>query len=337
MKRHTRSPWVSFLVLTALAGIFPGFPGSNGAAPEPRIPRVTLGIALEPLGALTIVAADKALFEKNGLPATFRYYPSGKLALEALCAGEVDLATVSETPVVFQSFHRRDIRIVATLGTSDDEPRIVARKDSGIRSPQDLRGKRLGTQRGSAVHFFLHLFLLRHRIPYEELTVRFHDPEELLPALIRGDIDAYSMREPYVTRARRELGDAVAVFSEPGLYVKTYCLVTTRAFAAGHPGTLVRALRSLVAAESFAREHPLEARRIVSRRLGAPEPEFDPLWAKLTFRVALEQALLVSMRDEAQWAITNNLTETKVMPNYFDHLYLDGLKAVRPEAVTVIH
>ncbi len=42
------------------------------------------------------------------------------------------------------------------------------------------------------------------------------------------------------------------------------------------------------------------------------------------------------MDDEARWSIANNLTDKTVVPNYLDYIYLDGLEALKPEAVTII-
>ena len=37
------------------------------------------------------------------------------------------------------------------------------------------------------------------------------------------------------------------------------------------------------------------------------------------------------------WLGKNNLTASPDIPNYLNHLYPDGLRAVKPESVTVIH
>jgi NitT/TauT family transport system substrate-binding protein len=51
----------------------------------------------------------------------------------------------------------------------------------------------------------------------------------------------------------------------------------------------------------------------------------------------LNQSLLLTLEDQTRWAIKNHLTARPDMPNYLNSLYLDGLKAVKPESVTVIH
>jgi hypothetical protein len=43
------------------------------------------------------------------------------------------------------------------------------------------------------------------------------------------------------------------------------------------------------------------------------------------------------MEDEARWMINNKLTAEKQVPDFAAYLYLDGLRAVKPGAVNIIH
>ncbi len=42
------------------------------------------------------------------------------------------------------------------------------------------------------------------------------------------------------------------------------------------------------------------------------------------------------MEDEGRWMINNNLTPEKQIPNFLDYIFMDGLKAIKPEAVNII-
>jgi NitT/TauT family transport system substrate-binding protein len=63
----------------------------------------------------------------------------------------------------------------------------------------------------------------------------------------------------------------------------------------------------------------------------------DELWPTYRFNIALNQSLLLALEDETRWAIKNELTARTDVPNYLNYVYLDGLRAVKPESVTVIH
>jgi NitT/TauT family transport system substrate-binding protein len=297
---------------------------------------ITIGVEQGPLSSLMMTAEDQGFFSKHGVDVTVKYYASGKLALNGMFSGEVDLATPAETPFVFSSFERRDFSIVATIGSSDNEAKIVARKDMGIQKPGDLRGKRIATQKASAVHFFLHSFLTKYGLSDKDIKLSFKHPDELVPALANGEIDAFSMREPYVSKAKTLLKDNIIVFEEPGLYLKTYNLVALNTFIKDRPQAVKSILRALIKSEEFVKKHPEHAQRIVSNKTGVQESEVAGLWSDLRFEVSLEQSHLTSLENEARWAIRNKLADGKKIPNYLNFIYLDALEAVKPKGVTII-
>lgn len=324
------------LLLGIIAGIASGilFTTTNGFTGIRE--QITIGVDQSLLSALIMVAEDQGFFSKEGVDVMVKYYASGKLALNGMFSGEVDLATPAETPIVFSSFERMDFSILATTGSSDNEAKIVARKDSGIQKPGNLQGKRIATQEGSAVHFFLHSFLIKHGLSEKEIKLSFKHPDELVPALANGEIDAFSMREPYVSRAKTLLRNNIVVFEEPGLYLKTYNLVAFHTFIKDRLQAVKSALQALIKSEEFIKKYPKRAQKIVSNKTGVKESEVASLWPDLRFEVSLEQSLLSSLENEARWAIRNKLTDRTKVPNYLSFIYLDALKAVKPKGVTII-
>jgi len=310
-------------------------PTTSGAATV--IPETaTLGLALQSPSALVFIADHEGYFTQAGLVLQVRDYPSGKRALEGLLAGEADLVTSADVPCVVSSFERLDLRLLATICAADDEPRIVARKDRGIRQPGDLRSKRVATQKASAVHFFLHNFLGKYGLTERDVKLSFMKAEELAPALVAGTIDAFSMREPYVSEARRGLGDRAVVFAGPGLYRRTDSMVTTSGFLAARPQVAERLIAGLLQAEEMVAANPRRAAEVVAARLGLTPSEAAAVMHGLDLRVRLDQSLLQSLEDIARWAMHEKMTRQTTMPNYLPMLYLTGLEAQRPEAVTII-
>lgn len=298
---------------------------------------VKIGVSKEPLASLVTIAYEKHLFSQEGIDVIIKEYPSGKLALKGMLEGEVEVATVAVTPIVFNSFNYQDFRIVATIGSSDNEPRIIARKDRGINKPGDLRGKRIATQRASAVHFFLHMFLINNWMSENNVDISFKKAIELPDAIASGEIDAFSMREPFISQAQALLGDNAVIFEEPGLYIKTSNLVALNGFVKDRSETLRKILEALLKAEKFIRNNPGQAVKIISRKLEVEEKKLAIIWKELELEVKLEQSLLISLEDEARWAIKSNLIEVTTIPNYLKFICLDSLKAVNPDIFTIIH
>lgn len=53
-------------------------------------------------------------------------------------------------------------------------------------------------------------------------------------------------------------------------------------------------------------------------------------------RTDQEPAGSLALEDESMWAMTNRLTAATKLPNYLDFIYLQGLRAVKPDAVRIL-
>lgn len=296
--------------------------------------KVTLGMDI--IASLITIGQEQGFFSQEGLEVTIRKYPTGKAAFEGMLAGEVDMASVAETPIVFKSFGQQDFSILTGLSFSDNFVKIAARKDKGILKPADLRGKRIATPQGTVFHFFSHLFLIKNGLSENDVRLLFKKPEELISGLVRGEFDAFSFREPSISEAKKLLGDKAVVFADPGLCLQTFNMVALKGLIKDKPETIKRVLRALIQAEEFSKKYPDKAKKIISRYMEISETEMAVVWSDVAFRVSLDQGLLLSLEDEARWVINNKLTDKTKVPNYLDFIYFDGLKAVKPEAVTII-
>ncbi|HEB95538.1 MAG TPA: hypothetical protein ENI96_03790 [Sedimenticola thiotaurini] len=295
-----RDKWIGAGVLALLLLLVIGYPLIREGNDDDRL-SVRLGAAEDLINSLVWIAADQGFFEARGVDVRLQEYRSGKRALRGLLEGRVELVTTSEVPFMKALQEHPDLRLLATVGTTDNEIHVVARRDRGISEPKDLVGRRIGTQRASAVHFFLSSFLLQHYIPASAVELRFMRAEQLPGALAAGEIDAFSMREPYIHQARQLLGERLVLFSEPGLYRKTFNLVATREFAAANPELLRRFLAGLLQAENFVYRHPERAQRILARIRGLTPGEVAAVWDSYTFSVLLDQDLLLQLQQEEQW------------------------------------
>jgi len=299
---------------------------------------VRLGLPLQLSATLCIVAAEQGYFDKEGLKVTVKNYNSGNQALNnGLFTGEVDVIVTAEVPIVFSSFTRNDFNILASVGIMDGYTMIVARTKSGIRKPADLKGKRIATQKGSAIHFFLHLFLLKHHLSEKDIKLTFMKIEELPEALSRGEIDAFSSTDLSLGEAKAKLGgDGIAVFDDHSLYSYMMLSVASKKFVRENPDAAKSILKAFIRAEEFIRNQPEETKKILSKKLNLPIAEVADALGKSRFVVQLPQSLIVAMEDEARWVRDSKLAQAKTLPNYLDLIHIDALKSVRPRSVGII-
>lgn len=313
--------------------VWTGTPRSTGPL-EP----VTLAADTSYVGTgLAFIAQAKGYFTDAGLNVTIRSESTGRAALEAALNGQADLATVADIPVVFAALNGRLPTVVATIFRSAKDHGIVGRKDRGIATPADLKGKRIGVTLGTSGHFALDAFLVQQKLSIGDVALRNLKPEELIVALTQGDIDAVATWLPHLATLHSRLGDNGAAFYTDGLYEITFNIAGTRDYITGHPETVKKFLRALVRAERFCKDEAEQARKIMAESMRIDAARLLERWPSYRFAVTLDQSLLLALEDETRWAVRNRLVKKAATPNYLTHVYLDGLAAVKPEAVTIIH
>jgi NitT/TauT family transport system substrate-binding protein len=298
--------------------------------------KVTIAYSTAPHAALFQVAFTKGFFSAEGIEVTAQPHEFGKLALDSLLEGKADLATVSDTPIMFAIAGGNRIYTLAMLATVNKAVGIVARKDRGIARPSDLRGKQIGVTRGTTSEFFLNSFLSTLGIEWKEVQIVDLRPNEMPEALSRGKVKAVSIWKPTLENSQKTLGDKALVFYDETIYSDIFCLTAGPPFIEQHPGTVKKILRALLRAEAFTKQNPEEARRLITQFTKTDQRILEEIWNSFNFRVTLDQSLIVSLEDQTRWAQRYKLSSGTDFPNYLDLIYLDGLQSVKPEAVSVI-
>jgi NitT/TauT family transport system substrate-binding protein len=286
---------------------------------------------------LVFVAHVKGYFANEGLNVTLQSHTTGKAALDAALEGQAELATVADIPIMFAVTKGQPVSIVATIFTVERDPGIIGRKDKGVLTLASLNGKRIGVTLGTSGHFVLDAFLIRQKLSTDDVTLRDLQPEELAEALAKGDVDAVATWEPYLGSLRTQLGVNGTIFYSEGIYELPFNIAGTRDYVVSHPETIKKLLRALVRAERSYRDEPDAARKIIAGAIKVSLEDLREVWPTYRFNVTLDQSLLLTLEDETRWAIKNQLTASPDIPNYLNYFYLDGLEAVKPESVTVIH
>jgi len=306
----------------------------NGGKKE----QISIGAIAYDKNALMYVAEDRKYFAENGLEVTLKNYDTGSAALEALLAGKIDIAAASEFAVVGRSLRNSGdtFRIFATIAKTQDDY-VFGRRDRGINSFSDLRGKRVGLKRQTAAEFYLGRFLDTKGMNLRQVSVVDIDPAQSVRRFTEGDLDAIVIWQPYAYRIRTELADRIVSWSAQNGQLMYWNMIATGAWLSAHPELATRVVRALVQAEHFLAQHPAQARAIVQKRLGYDDACIHAIWPDSQFSVSLDQSLIVAMEDEARWMIANGLAREKEIPDYLDdYIYKKSLSTVRPEIVNII-
>jgi NitT/TauT family transport system substrate-binding protein len=298
---------------------------------------ITVGYSPFESTALFWIAKDQHFLSWNGLNVTLRKYDTGVGSLDGMLNGETDITVgTTEFPLVGRAFQRARIHTIGSIDKSEFVY-LVGRKDRGIERVSDLKRKRVGTTLRTIAHFYLGRFLELHGMNMRDITlVDVKTPTEWVNAVVNGDIDAIATAQPYANSAKERL-DANGVFWSAQSSQPQYGLISsTEEWIRKHPQQVRRFLKSLAQAEEYVIRNPAEAKAIVQKRLNLDASYMETVWSQNQFSLSLDQSLITAMEDEARWMIKNNLTREKQVPDFMNYIYVDGLRAVKPEAANII-
>jgi sulfonate transport system substrate-binding protein len=282
----------------------------GGCRSKPRPLRVAVN-STAVASAPVFVAGATGAFDKLGFPVQDIPRTSGREALTALLTGDADIATVAETPIVLQSGEAAErgpitdsLRVLAVITVS--EYRVVASRSAGISNPGDLRGKRIGTLKGTSAEYFLVTFLQNAQVSPDSVTIVNVQPPSLPTALRRGDVDAISIWEPQADRAAYALGDSAISFDESRVYLERFLLVTRASVLRDREDDLRAFVRVVMQASAGIAQQPESAMRIVSVKLGMTTDELRRIWPRFSFPTEPDSALAPAMTRVDAWRLAGH-------------------------------
>jgi NitT/TauT family transport system substrate-binding protein len=148
-----------------------------------------------------ITAMEKGWWQQDLAPlgiekVSDKVFPSGPSEMQAMQAGELDVAYVGAAPVLTSLATGLDAKIVAGVNTQGSD--LVVRSDLDYKGPESLKGKTIGTfAAGSIQDTVLRDWLKKNNIdPAKDVTITAMAPGDAVTAIIAGKVDAVFLPTP---------------------------------------------------------------------------------------------------------------------------------------------
>jgi sulfonate transport system substrate-binding protein len=203
-----------------------------GAAALPvRADTPELRIGYQKSSVNLMVARERKLLEAR-LPGTqtkWVEFPAGPQILEALAVNSLDFGFTGDTPPVFAQAAGKDIWYAGLEPPKPTSSAILVPADSSIRTLADLKGKRIGFQKGSSAHFLVVRGVERGGLQWSDITPVYLTPSDGRAAFERGALDAWGIWDPYYAAAEidgraRVLSTGVGLTSNNSYYLASRAL-----------------------------------------------------------------------------------------------------------------
>jgi ABC-type nitrate/sulfonate/bicarbonate transport system substrate-binding protein len=300
-----------------------------------KVESIAIGTLPNETNALIYVANDRQYFAANGLSLILKNYSSGLADAKAVLNGEVNIGIATEFIVAEEALDNADL---CALGTNCKFSSffLIARTDEGINSVSDLSGKTIGVAFGTIAQFYLGRFLELNNLDLSKVNLVNLPLTQMQAPLENGTVNAVLTLQPYVNQIQNSLGNKVISWEAQSNQLSYNDMICTQTWAKQNPDLVVRFLKSLIQAENYIINHQNQSIEIVTKTLNYSSSYLPSIWLNYQFTVTLDQSQIAAMQDEAQWMISNHLTNATNIPNFFNNIYEPGLKSIKPGAVNII-
>ena len=296
--------------------------------------RVRLAQNLAPISGITIVAKAQGFFEKHGLDVAVTNFTSGKQCLDTVIGGGADIATTAEAPVTAAAMAGQSIAFVAGMEYSD--LKTLALRSAGIKSRGDLKGKKIAYTAGTGSEVYTSRLLKSAGLTARDVTLVNLKPQEMIPALAAGSIDAFDTWEPHILNGKKALGDKVDQLDTSNVYSETFNIVVMQAYLKSDPQVVEKFLAAMLDAEAWMAANSAEAVAIVAKTSGMKTEELEPIWKDYVFHVGIGSKQIDALKSHAQWRLDsgNHPPGTTAVPDFTKFIFPQPLRKLDGSRVT---
>jgi|AGTN01.2.fsa_nt_gi ABC-type taurine transport system, periplasmic component len=238
-----------------------------------------------------IVAISKGWYESElGVTVELKQFDSGRDVNTAFASGSIDIGLLGSAPVSvgistgipYQVFWIHDV-----IGSAES---LAVKNDSGIETIEDLASKTIATPFASTAHYSLLNALELAGVDAATVTVIDLQPQDILAAWQRGDIDGAYVWYPVLGELLKD-GKVItdsARLAEQGVLTADLGVVSAE-FAEAYPELVTAYIRLLDRAVALYRGTPDEAAQAIADKLGITQEEARDQAGQLIWLSAAEQ------------------------------------------------
>ena len=291
--------------------------------------KMTIATGVDPVFSAYYVAQEEGLFKKHGLDVRINTGPSGSAMVSFLVNGQIESAFGSEIAGV--SNHNLDPNVVV-VAQATRLVRWIAVVGRNIDTLDQLKGKKVGIARGSGGEVFWLAMLDKLKLNAADYTVVNVEAPEMVAALERGNIDAYAVWEPWVTRGLAAVKNTKVLKDQEGILEQGVYIYMNLGWIKKNPAQAEGFMRALVEATDIINKDRKRAAKDVSAFLKSLDPPLvEQLMTKLTFDMELGDTTINMFRlAESQLKQQGKLTKPLDLGVF---VYPDLLRKVQPTKV----
>ena len=277
----------------------------------------TLTIGFQKSSLTLLIARQEKLLEKQ-FPNTdiqWKEFPAGPQLLEALSAGSLDYGFVGNIPPIFAQSANKSISYVAYEAVPQKSIALIVPEASSIQSIQDIKGKRVALQKGSAAHDLLSKILIKAELNWQDIEPVWLPPADARAAFDQKSVDAWISWDPFLSVIERDA--KVRTIIDGSSFPQTYQFyVANPNYLKSNPQSVPQFIQASNDANAWTIKYPEQTIEYYAQAIGQDKDiakkALDKRPEDLTVKVIDEDVI------QSQQAIADTFFKEKLIPVQID-------------------
>ena len=286
-----------------------------------RVDKITMSYVTAPMNVPSIVDKQnenfKEAFSEIGIDLSYADFNNGADQAAAVASGDVQILNATgETSFLSAVANGSDMCILSMYSRAPKAFGIFA-KDKNIKSPQDLKGKKIAGPKGSNLHQLLIAYLKTANLNINDVEFVNLDISAAASALQNGSIDAALLGGQVAYKIEKK--GIHKVTDGEGLISANIVTAVSKKFVKENPDIIEKFLKTQKEIINYINNNREECLQITASALSMDKNDVENMYKLYDFDCTLADKDIQSLQDTEQFLLENNIIENHI--NIKDYIY----------------
>lgn len=226
---------------------------------------------------------------KVGTKPTLKWasFAAGPPINESFAAGQQDFGFLGDTPAIIGKAAGINTKVIGLTSSGPKSLAVVASTKTGIKTPKDLKGKKVAVVKGSYAHHLLVLVLQKGGLTVNDIELINLSQADIATAIQNGNIDAAAIWEPLITKLESQ-GAVRTVADGTGIKKGVLVIIATNEFVSKNREQTKAILRAYQRGAKYIKSNPKEAAQLIAADVNLPADTLVKVFTKFDYHPALQ-------------------------------------------------
>jgi sulfonate transport system substrate-binding protein len=214
-------------------------------------------------------------------------FAAGPPINESFAAGQQDFGFLGDTPAIIGKAAGINTRIIGLSSAGPRSLAVIVPTKSTIKTPKDLKGKKVAVVKGSYAHHLLVLVLQKGGLTTNDIEFINLSQADITTAIQNGNIDAAAVWEPVITKLETQ-GAARVLADGTGIKKGALVIIATNDFVTRHRDQTKALLKAYQRGAQFIKSNPREAAQLIAPDVNLSPDLLVKVFSKFDYHPAIQ-------------------------------------------------